>query len=476
MPRVGLRIVKTFIAVFFCMLINILLMLCNKWFNLNIVDSNGLVIFYTPFFATIAAVYCLHRDKKNSLSQAKIRSFGTVIGGYFGLLVILLSDAFLINYLNLNVVNPLLYKTLLYVFVSIGIIPLIYLTVIMKQNSCVFITCLTYLSVTISIRNLQPVHIFATNRVISTLLGIGIALLINNISLIRNRNKNILFISTLESILNKKNKLSPYARYTINDMYFKEVPLSIVTQKTLSGFRHIFDDVDVTFPFVVMDGAAIYHFDKQEYENVYNIDKVSEQKINNILNELNVDAFCYCIYDNILYCYYKNIDNAGEEYYYNIRRKNQFDNFVRADILDDIFVTQYTIIHKLNVINDIINKLEEELGEVVTYDVEPYEEIAGNFYSLNIISSSSTKANLLRQIKGDKYQKVIACINKLDDLPILEVSDFSFCLASADKEVKERVDVVIKGNPDKVLKIFNTFYHSYTPDLIISFLKNKYRK
>ena len=158
MPRVGMRIVKTFIAVFICMLLNILFMLLNKWFDLGIVDANGLVIFYTPFFATIAAVYCLHRDKKNSLSQAKIRSVGTVIGGYFGLLVIIIADLLLVNVLGLNVSDPILYKTLLYVFVSICIIPLIYLTVIMKQNSCVFITCLTYLSVTISIRNMQPVY------------------------------------------------------------------------------------------------------------------------------------------------------------------------------------------------------------------------------------------------------------------------------------------------------------------------------
>mgnify|MGYP003292416061 CR=1 FL=1 len=474
MPRVGMRIVKTFIAVFICMLLNILFMLLNKWFDLGIVDANGLVIFYTPFFATIAAVYCLHRDKKNSLSQAKIRSVGTVIGGYFGLLVIIIADLLLVNVLGLNVSDPLLYKTLLYVFVSICIIPLIYLTVIMKQNSCVFITCLTYLSVTISIRNMQPVYIFATNRVISTLTGIGIALLINNISLIRNRNKNLLFVASLPSITDSKNKLSPYSRYTINDMYFKEMPLSIVTQTTLSAFKHVFDDVDITFPFVVMDGAAIYHFDKQEYENVFYIDNESESKINSILNEMGVNAFCYCIYDNILYCYYKNINNVGEQHYYNIRRKNAFDNFVRADVLTDIFISQYTIINKLNVLNNIINKLEEVLGDAISYDVEPYE-IEG-YYSLNIISSSSTKVNLLKKIKGNQYEKVIVCIEKTDDLPLLEVADFSFCMPTADNEVKERVDCIIKGKPDKVLRIFNNFYHSYTPDLIINYLKNKYKK
>lgn len=474
MPGIGLRIIKTFIAVFLSMILNILFLLFNKWFDLGIVDANGLVIFYTPFFATIAAVYCLHRDKKNSLSQAKIRSVGTIIGGYFGLLIIVIIDALLINVLHLDINNPVLYKTLLYVFVSIGIIPLIYITVLMKQNTCVFITCLTYLSVTISIRNMQPVYIFATNRVISTLTGIGIALVINNISLIRNRNKNILFVATLDSFTNKQNKLSSYSRYKINDMFFKEMPLSIVTQTTLSAFKHVFDDVDVTFPFVVMDGAAIYHFNKKEYENVFYINTNIKNKIDMILDQMNVHAFCYCIFDNILYCYYKNIENDGEKHYYNIRRKNEFDNFVRGDILDDMFISQYTIINKLNVIDGIINQLEEAIGEEIKYDVEPYE--LEGYYSLNIISCDSTKVNLLKKIQGNNYQKVIAYIKKIDDLALLEVADFSFCTSNADNEVKARVDVIIKGSSEKALKVINTLYHSYTPDLVISYLKNRYSK
>jgi hypothetical protein len=51
--------------------------------------------------------------------------------------------------------------------------------VILNQKTATFISCLTYFSVTISIRNGGlPVFLFATNRVLSTLVGVGIALLI----------------------------------------------------------------------------------------------------------------------------------------------------------------------------------------------------------------------------------------------------------------------------------------------------------
>ena len=160
-------------------------MLVNEALGLEDTYVNAPTTFYTPFFAAIAAAYALHKDKKSSLNQAKIRSIGSVVGGYYGMIVMLISEFFLMSVFNLHVSNPIIFKTITFLIVSVCIIPLIWFTVLIKQKTCVFITLLTYFSVTISIRNnLESVAMFATNRVISTLIGIGISLLINNISLI----------------------------------------------------------------------------------------------------------------------------------------------------------------------------------------------------------------------------------------------------------------------------------------------------
>ena len=127
-----------------------------------------------------------YKELKNNLSNAssKIRSFGSIIGGYFGMVVILIAEYILIDVMSLNTTNYPLYLLITYVIVSVGIIPLIVIAIVFKQQTCVFISCLTYLSVTISIRNGgMNVILFATNRVLSTLIGIGISLLVNNISL-----------------------------------------------------------------------------------------------------------------------------------------------------------------------------------------------------------------------------------------------------------------------------------------------------
>ena len=64
---------------------------------------------YTPFFAGIASVYALHKNSKSSFKQAKIRTLGSVIGGYFGMIIILICESILINALNLYETNYILY-------------------------------------------------------------------------------------------------------------------------------------------------------------------------------------------------------------------------------------------------------------------------------------------------------------------------------------------------------------------------------
>jgi len=84
-PRIGMRIIKTAIAVFVVLLIHVILLLLDQKYSYDRSDWHAPSNMYTPFFAGIAAVYALHKNTKASLTQARIRSFGSVIGGYFGM-------------------------------------------------------------------------------------------------------------------------------------------------------------------------------------------------------------------------------------------------------------------------------------------------------------------------------------------------------------------------------------------------------
>ena len=305
--HVGKRIIKTMIAVFISISIYIILLLIDIARGKqpgNVDDTTALYNMYTPFFAGIAAAYALHRDKKSSYTQAKIRSFGSIIGGYFGMVVVMIFEYIFMTRLNLKETNFVLYKLIEYFVVSLGIIPLILIAVGVRQQSAVFISCLTYLSVTISIRNGgMTIWLFATNRVLSTLIGIGISLLVNNIGLLKNKNKEVLFVSSLDNNFLNKGNINPYIKYKLNNLYYKDMPLSFVTTRTPSSLNYIFEDVEVNYPMVVMNGSAIYHFDKNEYHNLNKIDDETEKYIEICLNKHKMNAFRYIIDDNMLHCF-----------------------------------------------------------------------------------------------------------------------------------------------------------------------------
>ena len=153
-------------------------------------------VWYTPFFAAIAAAYSMHKDVQSSLRQAKIRSLGSIIGGLYGILIVLLVEECLLplfgsDFLN----NHLAVWAISYTIYSVAIIGAILLAVKARQAPAVFITCLTYLSVTVSIRNGgRPVIFFGINRILSTIFGVFVAVGVNIIKFPKRKNRNILFI------------------------------------------------------------------------------------------------------------------------------------------------------------------------------------------------------------------------------------------------------------------------------------------
>ena len=68
MPKIGLRMIKTSIAVFLCFLIYVLR------------NEQGIV-----FYSCIAAVLCVQQDSRDTLRVGKNRMEGTIIGGVSGM-------------------------------------------------------------------------------------------------------------------------------------------------------------------------------------------------------------------------------------------------------------------------------------------------------------------------------------------------------------------------------------------------------
>ena len=141
-PKIGLRTIKSGIAVFLC-----LLLLPNE-----------------PFFACLTAVICLQDTVYNSIHMGINRGGGTIIGASFGLVFH----------------NTYISKPLIYIIISLGIILMIYICNLLKRPGAINITCIAFLGVTTAHAYSDPLF-YATNRMVETLLGIVISILVNKL-------------------------------------------------------------------------------------------------------------------------------------------------------------------------------------------------------------------------------------------------------------------------------------------------------
>ena len=147
-PRIGMRNIKTSTAVFLCLLI---FQLINRENSIQ---------------ACIAAVICMQNTVVDSYKKGFQRVIGTIIGGIAGGLV-------------LFIVTNFGSEDLLIFIIPLGITILIYICVNIDMKQSVVICCVVYLSIIITKNHQDGYLLYTLNRVIDTIAGIMVALLVN---------------------------------------------------------------------------------------------------------------------------------------------------------------------------------------------------------------------------------------------------------------------------------------------------------
>ncbi len=180
----GIVIVKAAVSVFICCLIYL-------FFDIG----TG-----APFYSAIAAVICIQPEIKSTFRIGLNRTIGTLIGGFTGMAVLFLirgidleAHPVWANLLISLCIIPLMYlaeivkKKPLFHFrtapdhkkMPLPIAPFKYLADFMRKNALTNITCIAFLSVTITHGTDSSISGFAVNRMIDTLIGVFVSFFIN---------------------------------------------------------------------------------------------------------------------------------------------------------------------------------------------------------------------------------------------------------------------------------------------------------
>lgn len=144
--RIGMRIVKTVVAVFLCGLF-------------------AIVRRQSGFYSMIAAVVCIQNSTGKTIESSVNRMIGTLVGGVVGVLTVYAMDVLGVLYIEL----------LRYTVLAVMLIPIIKLCLAIKKPGCAAMACIVFLCVTVNHSIGDTPAIFSIQRLFETLVGVVLA-------------------------------------------------------------------------------------------------------------------------------------------------------------------------------------------------------------------------------------------------------------------------------------------------------------
>ncbi len=400
-PPIGMRIIKSAIAVAVCFLVDEL-------------RGDSSIVFYSQ----LAALWCIQMYSSNTKKNAIQRSMGTMIGALFGL-IYLLAYPFGEMLLGSSFVTDT-------VFVSLFVILIIYTTVVFDKKQASYLSCVVFLSIAVNhIDDVVP-YIFVWNRFLDTMIGILIGIIINDFRICINPDKETLYISGLDdTLLLNRATLTDFSKVELNRMIDSGLRFTISTFRNPAALRDSLRDIRINFPVIAMDGAAIYDVNKNSFLKVAKLDENRSAKLMEIINEHEVCWFANVIVDDALLIYHSDTNDKANVELVSRLKTSPYNNFLKRPLPSGEKVVYFMLFDKSDKIKalcDYLNNSEYASG----LRLEIYESVHFEGYMhLKIYDKLATKENMLNYLKKmygiektvsigltpDKYDEVI----KTDD-------------------------------------------------------------
>lgn len=295
MPKIGLRMVKTAIAVFLC-------------FMIYLVRSTGI-----PFYSAIAAVLCMQPELDDSKAKGKSRIISTLIGGLSGMILLFLFQTYLTPEQEL----------LRYTIISLMMIPLIYVTIWIKQPASSYLTCVVFMSVCISHAGDANPILFAINRMIDTLIGIIVAVGVNGFHLPHHKHKEILIEVPFSYLLEDNEQLSTHTRIHCNRLLKEGAKLMITSSQTPPYLLQRIQGIKGHVSYILMDGVLRYEREEQCCTALHTLSYTVWHHIALLLEQQGYAPFLYEVKDELLYIHHGPYEQLVDLAYYQHQHKWQ---------------------------------------------------------------------------------------------------------------------------------------------------------
>ena len=401
-PGIGMRIIKSALAVSLCMIIN------------QFRGESGMV-----FYSQLAALWCIQEYRSNTISHAVQRIIGTVVGALFGLIYILVCPPF-VGRGTLGVIYNVL-------FIFISVILVIYSTVLIHKKQASYFSCVVFLSIAINhIADINP-YSFVWNRFLDTMIGIVVGLFINNLRICLRPDRDTLFVSGVDDILvDRNNKISAFSKIELNRMIEDGMRFTLSTIRTPASVLEPLSDINLKYPIIVMDGAALYDVNKNEYLSVFVISPDTTKELVNILEVNDMYPYINVIIDDTLLIYYKDSPDEMNQELVSSMRSSPYRNYIRREYPCDekvVYIMMLDTNEKINKIYDMLIMLGYD--EILRINKYPSNDNK-NYSYIRIYNKNACKERMLSYLKNNSEVTNVMTFGTIEGKYDITIKENSF--------------------------------------------------
>lgn len=382
-PKIGMRIIKSAVAVFLCYIVN--------YFR----GEDGIV-----FYSQLSALWCIQSYISTTKKNAAQRIVGTFVGAGFGLIVLLL-----LGYIKkVHGVNDFWLYGIQAVLTSLSIVYILYVTVVIKKKQASYFSCVVFLSiVVIHAADANP-YFFTFNRFFDTMIGIVIGVAVNLFHLPRAKHSEILFISGLDdTLLDEEYHLNDYCKVELNRMLDKGLNFTLCTLRPPASIVEPMKEIKLKIPVIAMGGAVLYDTNEKRYLEKIELTPEESLPVKNLLEKQAVIYFANVVIDDTLLIYYNRSEvlpfDAVQEKFLKDLRKSPYRNYINRPVPEKEPVVYYMMFYPTSRIEKIYNLLESN-GLLANYKILKYpsKDYPGYSY-LKVYNPSVKKEDMISRLK-----------------------------------------------------------------------------
>lgn len=380
LPSVGLRILKSAVAVALCYVAQVLR------------GDNGIV-----FYSQLSALWCMQAYVSTTRKNAMQRIMGTVIGAVFGLAVLLASISVRTRF-DFSKNATYIFNALL---ISITLIPVLWTTVALKKKQASYFSCVFFLSIVVIHLSDENPYLFTLNRFLDTMIGIVIGVSVNLFRLPHKKNVDALFISGLDdTLLNKDYHINDYCKVELNRMIDEGLHFTLSTMRPPASILEPMHDIHLKIPVIAMDGAVLYDTEKKRYLKKIPMTIEEKNMVMEVFKKHAIHNFANIVIDDTLLIYYGEFQNEIQARLVRELRASPYRNYIRRPVPDEE-VIYFMLIYPDEKIEEIYGILAAD-GITEKLKVLKYKSNDYKGYSyIKIYNKNATRQNMVELLKRE---------------------------------------------------------------------------